>query len=288
MKQTDRQNSSQDCNRTERASGATHPGTLSCTDLIKANPLHAGRIKPLCKQYFFCINFTNGESNWKVQQVTELLSPSVVHPLIPRSIGSFRRGCYSAICRNNSFYYSRDGYNSGQDAHTLPPNEGILFLMESLFWGPWPNFSRCQWVSSGAQLQVPQGRAGCPSACRHGKRQHGACQRGLTSSSASFHASSRLDLDWEMGANAGERWSCFPRLFSTSKGRVAEIHGALLKCLCVNEGRAARKRLVTQAWPCQCTKGRSNALPSCSSLNCLCFLNSLTHTPFYRGREAAG
>lgn len=33
----------------------------------------------------------------------------------------------------------------------------------------------------------------------------GPVKRGLTSSSASFHASSRLDLDWEMGANAGER-----------------------------------------------------------------------------------
>lgn len=53
MKKNDRQNGSQGWNRTEHALGATQPGTLSYMDLIMSNALNAGRIKALCRQYFF-------------------------------------------------------------------------------------------------------------------------------------------------------------------------------------------------------------------------------------------
>lgn len=170
--------------------------------------------------------------------------PSVVHPLIPCSIGSFRRGCYSAICRNNSFYYSRDVYNSGQDADILPPNEGISFLMESLFWGPWLNFSRCQWVSSGAQLQVPQGHAGCLSACRHGKHQHGACQRGLTSSSASFHASSSWIWTGKWGQMLGRDDPVFHACFQLPREEWLKYMGP-----CSNVCVWMRGELLENIWP---------------------------------------
>lgn len=98
-----------------------------------------------------------------------------------------------------------------------------------------------------------------------------ACQRVPSLSSESLHTSSSLDLDWEMGANDGERRSNFSCPFSASQGRMAEIQRALLKCPWVTVESTAGKHLPAQTWTCQSVKGRSPTLPSCSSLNCLCF-----------------
>lgn len=60
-------------------------------------------------------------------------------------------------------------------------------------------------------------------------------------SSEALRTSSSLDLDWEMGTNAGERRSNFSCPFSTSEGRMAEIQRALLRCPWMNMESTAGK-----------------------------------------------
>lgn len=73
------------------------------------------------------------------------------------------------------------------------------------------------------------------------------------------------------GVKYGERRSNFSCPFSTSQGKMSEIQRAWLKCLWVNTESTAGKHLPAQTWTCQSMTGRSPALRSCSSLNCLRF-----------------